>query len=197
MTRVLITAFEPYGKWRANASWLALVELTRQLPETPRITTRLYPVDFAAVRRRLETDLAHGYDFAIHMGQAPGSTAIRLEAIAVNVQGDSTGTPGDFPPLATDGPVAYRSDLPLAAWATTVRELGVPAQISHHSGVFVCNATLYWNRYLCERNGWKTRATLVHLPLATSQTIDSDTDLPSLPVSHAVSALNRILQELR
>jgi len=36
MTRVLITAFEPFDRWSENSSWLALVELTRSLPESPK-----------------------------------------------------------------------------------------------------------------------------------------------------------------
>ena len=51
MASVLITAFEPYDRWEANSSWLALVELTKDLPSEPRITTRRYPVDFAAGAR--------------------------------------------------------------------------------------------------------------------------------------------------
>ena len=43
MTRVLLTAFQPYEGWQTNASWLALVELTRDLPDQPMVTTRLYP----------------------------------------------------------------------------------------------------------------------------------------------------------
>ena len=43
MKTVLITAFEPYDRWGTNASWDALVALTSQLPEQPRIVTRRYP----------------------------------------------------------------------------------------------------------------------------------------------------------
>ena len=32
MPSVLITAFEPYDRWRANSSWLTLVQLTQDLP---------------------------------------------------------------------------------------------------------------------------------------------------------------------
>src|SRR5690348_9736070 len=89
MPSVLLTAFEPYGAWPENSSWLALVELTRSLPEEPRITTRRYPVDFAAVRQLLAKDLSYDYDFAIHLGQSPGSAQVHLEAIGLNVGGES------------------------------------------------------------------------------------------------------------
>ena len=69
MPRVLLTAFEPYDRWKANASWLALVELTRNLPEQPQVTTRLYPVDFSEMKERLEADLSAKFDFALHVGQ--------------------------------------------------------------------------------------------------------------------------------
>src|SRR4051812_15741003 len=98
MTSVLITAFEPYDRWKANASWLALVQLTQNLPVEPAITTRLYPVDFATMKERLASDLAANYDFALHLGQAPGSTRILLESVAINIGGSSSQSPDQFRP---------------------------------------------------------------------------------------------------
>ena len=57
MTRVLLTAFEPYGPWTENAAWMLLQHLTQKLPTEPQITTRLYPVEFAALRECLSSDL--------------------------------------------------------------------------------------------------------------------------------------------
>ena len=84
MKTVLLTAFEPYDQWATNASWLALVELARDLPERPRIVTRRYPVDFALLRERLAADLQGNYDYALHLGQAPGTSRLRLEAVGLN-----------------------------------------------------------------------------------------------------------------
>ena len=83
MPRVLLTAFEPYDRWKSNASWLALVQLTQHLPDEPQITTRLYPVDFAEMKERLAADLSANFDYALHVGQAPGSSRIQLEAIGL------------------------------------------------------------------------------------------------------------------
>ena len=77
MLSVLITAFEPYDRWPENSSWLALVELTRDLPTNLKVVTRRYPVDFEAARSRLLDDLAANYDFALHLGQAPGISPLR------------------------------------------------------------------------------------------------------------------------
>src|SRR5690606_4601200 len=99
MSRVLITAFEPYPPWEANSSWLCLMELTRDLPRFDGLTTRRYPVDFAAVRSRLEKELQAGFDVVLHLGQAPGSGSLRLEQFALNVGGEPSQPAEAFAPL--------------------------------------------------------------------------------------------------
>ncbi|MCG8586632.1 MAG: pyroglutamyl-peptidase I [Pirellulales bacterium] len=196
MPRILLTAFEPYDIWKENASWLALIELTRDLPSQFDITTRRYPVDFGEVKDRLARDLAAGYDFAIHLGQAPGSSVVQLEQIAINVGGQSSQERHQHRPLSSDGPVAYRSTLPLEAWVPVLREAGIPTTLSFHAGTFLCNATLYWTHYLAERNGWSTQAMFVHLPLATSQVAHEQQAMPSLPTEMAAHAVRLILERL-
>ena len=85
MPRILLTAFEPYETWKTNASWLALIELTRELPSDVEIITRLYPVELEAMKEKLEKDLKNNFDFAFHVGQAPGASCLQLEEIALNV----------------------------------------------------------------------------------------------------------------
>jgi pyroglutamyl-peptidase len=197
MSRVLITAFGPYGSWLDNSSWLALVELTRSLPPAPEITTRLYPVDLAAVTERLNQDLP-GQDYAIHLGQAPGATSVQLEAIAINVGAAAIDDMDQPQPLVPDGPIAYQSQLPLAAWAGMLRESGIPARVSYHAGTYLCNATLYMTHFLCERRGWGTRATFVHLPLTVSQAVQGahEEQLPSMPSTTAADAIRLILEQV-
>lgn len=196
MPSVLITAFEPYDRYEANASWLCLLELTRDLPSSLKIVTRRYPVDFGEVRRRLESDLEGRHDFALHLGQAPGSSQVRLEAIAINV-GQEPSQPL-LPPrvLAEDGPVAYRSELPLRDWAERIRQAGIPAAVSHHAGTYLCNATLYWTHYLAERRGWSTQAAFVHLPLDLSQAAAEPKECPSLAAATSAAAVRVMLDAL-
>jgi pyroglutamyl-peptidase len=196
MTSVLITAFEPYDRWNANSSWLTLVQLTQNLPPEPSVTTRLYPVDFAAVKERLAGDLKADYDFALHLGQAPGSTRIQLEAFAVNIGGSSYQSPDQFRPLVEGGPAAYRSTLPLGDWSVQLRARGIPAQVSYHAGTYLCNATLYFSCYLAERMELKTQAAFIHLPLDPAQTASQAQDLASLSAATSADALRQILAEL-
>jgi pyroglutamyl-peptidase len=196
MPRVLITAFGPYGTWKENASWLAMIELTRNLPKVPDVTTRLYPVDFDVVHERLEQDLSAGYDYVLHLGQAPGASCIQLEAIGINVSATTVTDPDQPHPLIPDGPVAYQSVLPLAHWAGLLRDAGIPARVSYHAGTYLCNAILYLTHYLCQRREINTRATFVHLPLSCAQALTGEQELPSVPSSVAAEALRLILDQL-
>ncbi len=196
MPSVLITAFEPYDRWKTNASWLALVQLTHQLPVSPKIVTRLYPVDFAEVRKRLTEDLKANYDYAIHLGQYPGSARIHLESIALNVGGGSSQPADQYRPLVEDGPVAYRSALPLADWHHKLCRAGIPTQVSYHAGTFLCNATLYLTHYLSEQLGLKTKAAFVHLPLDLSQVLHEPQPYAVLPTATSAQAIRLILDEL-
>jgi pyroglutamyl-peptidase len=195
MTRVLLTAFEAYDRWTSNASWLALVELTKSLPSQPEVTTRLYPVDYDEVRRRLEADLAAEYDVALHLGQAPGTTAIQLEAVGINVAqvGTADGKPR---PLVDSGPVAYQSQLPLARWSTMLQAAGIPALISFHAGTYLCNAALYYSHHIAQTAGLDTRSAFLHLPLAPSQAALDRPPPASLPSETCAAALRMILAEL-
>ncbi len=197
MPTVLITAFEPYDRWKTNSSWLALVQFTHDAIGEMAVTTRLYPVDFAQVKQKLAKDLAANYDFAIHLGQAPGSSRIQLEAIGLNIGGSSQQSPDQYLPLSDDGPTAYRSALPLGHWAVMLRQAGIPAQVSFHAGTYLCNATLYWTHYLAERMALKTQAAFLHLPLDVSQVVHEPHGTPSLPTAYSATALRTILEELR
>jgi pyroglutamyl-peptidase len=194
MPTVLITAFEPYDIWQENSSWLALLALTRDLPTEPRVTTRRYPVDFSKARQRLEEDLQANYDFALHLGQAPGLGRIALEAIGLNVGGLSSQLPDEFQQLDAQGPVAYRSDLPLADWAARIREAGIPAAVSYHAGTYLCNAVLYLSLHTARTRGLKTRSTFIHLPLAPQQVLGQRSDTATLPSEHAAAAIKLILE---
>lgn len=193
---VLITAFEPYDRWKENSSWQAVIALTRDLPEFPKVTTRLYPVDFAKAKARLAEDLAGNYDYTLHLGQSPGLSRIHLEAFGLNVGGNSQQLPDEFAPLTTDGPAAYRSQLPLDHWSVLLREANIPAQVSYHAGTFLCNAVLYLAHYYIQKQRLKTRSAFLHLPLSPGQILNERQDWPSMSSQTCADALQIILAQL-
>lgn len=193
---VLITAFEPFGEWRSNSSWQCLVHFTRELPLEPKITTRLYPVDFHEARTRLWRDLSAGYDYAIHLGQATSRAVIELEMFGLNIGGLPSDDPTKYQPLEPDGPAAYRSTLPLADWVAKLRLRGIPAQVSYHAGAYLCNALLYWSQHFADREGLPTQSTFVHIPLEPTQVVESARSLASLPATMSAAALRCLIGEL-
>lgn len=196
MKTVLITAFEPYDRWSTNSSWDALVALTRDLPSAPKVVTRRYPVDFERTKAKLAEDLAGNYDYALHLGQAPGSSRVHLEAVALNIAGESQQSPDDFRKLVPGGPAAYQTSLPVAAWAGKIRAAGIPVQVSYHAGTYLCNAILYLSQHLAAERKLKTQSAFIHLPLSPAQVLSERHDVPSLPTNVCAEALQLILAEL-
>lgn len=196
MQRVLITAFEPFDRWSENSSWLALLELTRSLPASPKVVTRRYPVDFAKAKERLSEDLAADYDFALHLGQSSRIGRIVLEAIGLNVGGEPSQSLDEIQPLVSGGPAAFRTSLPLPRWAAKMREDGIPAQVSYHAGTYLCNAVLYLSQQIAAEKRLKTRSTFLHLPLAPPQVLGEKQDWPTLPSEMCARGIRLILNDL-
>jgi pyroglutamyl-peptidase len=193
---ILLTAYEPYDGWPSNASQLVLDELASGPDRSESMTARVYPVDFSTIRSIIAADLAADYDFAVHMGQAPGYREVTLEAIGVNLAVERGQRPDEGVPLVPGGAEAYRSQFPLAEWADGLRELGIPAVVSQDAGTYLCNAALYLSRHISEENGLRTKSVFLHLPMATEQLSDLRSDLPTLPLTTLTDAVRWILEQL-
>ncbi len=187
--RVLLTAFEPYDRWPDNASWLAIVDLTRWYEGAVEIVTRRYPVDLSRMSEKLRTDLQEDYDFALHCGQAPGSSRLRLESIGLNLRTDGS-------EILSGAPTAYRSPLRLSAAAARIREAGIPAAVSHHAGTYLCNAALFLSQHYIRSFGMRTASAFVHVPLAPAQVARDDSDAPSMSTPMVSAALAIMIGQL-
>lgn len=196
MKTVLLTAFEPYGTWKTNASELCLRSIEKTPIDGLIITTRLYPVDFAKVPDLIAQDLEEDYDFVIHLGQAPGRNKVCLERVAINV-GEEPERPEDDPlTLCEDGALAYCSSLPLVQWAREARQEELPVQVSHHAGTYLCNATLYWTHYFIKKRGLKAQSCFVHLPLCEEHFAEVKTEHFTMSGSLMLDCLIWILTRL-
>lgn len=189
MTRILLTAFEPYDRWTSNSSWLALIELTRFYSGPAAITTRRYPVDLARMSEQLKRDLQQDFDYALHLGQSPGSAQIKLEAVGINVRSDGT-------PILPDAPAAYHSTLPLDKFRFAIAQAGIPAGVSHHAGTYLCNAVLYLSQHYAASFAMRTKPAFIHLPLTPEQVARTTQELPSMSVPLCSAALAIIIEQL-
>ncbi len=200
--RLLLTAFEPYDQWKTNSSWLTLVELLKDLPTGGSLVTRRYPVDLPSLQEKLEADLARDFDVVLHLGQSPGASSIKLEAIAVNAAGCLEDRGEELEEIVPGGPVAYRTTMPLRRWSELLRSNHIPTAISYHAGTFLCNAAMYLSHHeLKRRTGKKQKRTsmvgFVHLPLATEQVVSHGQSLPSLPLSTLARAIRLLIEDLQ
>ena len=190
MTRILITAFEPYDRWPANSSWLTLTDLTRWYDGDAEITTRRYPVDLSRMSENLRKDLQANFDFAIHLGQSPGSTIIKLESVGLNVRSNGS-------PLISNAPEAYRSGLLLEPCHRELVAAGIPSEISHHAGTYLCNAALYLSQHYSKSYGLRTKSLFLHIPLAPSQAASDKGSPASMSTPMASAAVAMVIQNLQ
>ncbi len=189
MTRILLTSFEPYDQWAENSSWLTVVELTRWFETRSKLVTRRYPVDLQAASDRLQKDLQEDFDYAIHLGQAPGSAVIRLETTGLNLRTDGT-------PLVEGAPAAYLTSVPLVQLRDLLLAERIPVEISHHAGTYLCNAVLYLSQHFSSEFGLATKSFFVHLPLAPQQVATARSTLPSASAEMMARAIAQIIQSL-
>jgi pyroglutamyl-peptidase len=189
VTRILLTAFEPYDRWPENSSWLALVDLTGWYDGPVELTTRRYPVDLTEMSSRLRNDLREDYDFALHLGQSPGSTLIKLESVGLNVRSDGS-------PLLAEAPTAYRSSLRLECCQAALIAAGIPCEVSHHAGTYLCNAELFLSQHYAQSFGLRTESAFVHIPLTPAQAARDHGRLASLSTPMAAAAIALLIDQI-
>ena len=147
MKTLLITGFEPFGGETVNPSW----EAVNRLPETIgpwRLEKLRIPVVFGLAG---ETVLARAEAIKPHailcVGQAGGRAALTPELVAINLRHasipDNAGKQPQDEAVASGGPAAYFSTLPVRAMAKAAEAAGIKSTVSYSAGAYVCNDLLY------------------------------------------------------
>lgn len=194
--QILLTAFDSYDEWSENSSWLALVEFLREGLPHHDLVTRRYPVNLTELRKQLAKDLEKPYDAVLHLGQAPGISAIKLESVALNVAGRMEEKGDELSTIVEAGPLAFQSRLPLGQWADALRQANIPTLVSYHAGTFLCNATMYLTHFWYHTRQLNVPVGFIHLPLATEQVAKMGISMPSLPSATLAAALSVVLGQL-
>ncbi len=194
MATVLLTGFEAFGNTPINPaeSVTRLLEGTRF--NNSEIIGRIVPNVFFecidVVRASIEEV---GPDVVIMMGEYGGRAAITVERIAQNLNdstryqlSDNHGRSLQDQLTVPDGPVAYRSTLPLRAMVKAMREAGVPADISDAPGTFCCNHLMYGILHHISTSNLGIRAGWIHLPhLPSVASMPENMGAPSMSVETA------------
>lgn len=189
MTTVLLTGFEPFGGDAANPSGEAVRLVASRWTGPEVLVTAVLPVTFAGAAARLRELMAeHRPDVVIASGLAGGRTAIGVERVAINLVDaripDNDGAqPVDEPSIAGGAPAAF-SSLPVKAIMRAVEASGIPAELSHSAGTFVCNHVFFT---AMDASAPGVRAGFVHVPWSTEHAPSADS--PALPLHDIARAL--------
>ena len=197
---ILLTGFEPFDGAATNASWQAASALRDSWDRDETLVAARLPCTFAGAWPVLHAALEeHRPRVVVAVGLAGGTSAVRLERVAINVVDaripDNAGEAPVDVPVVEGGPVGYLTTLPLKPALVAVREAGVPVEVSSTAGTYVCNATFYdLMRWADGRDG--VRAGFVHVPevSATGAPGSQGPDGASLPLAAVVEGLRVVVE---
>jgi len=205
MKTILLTGFEAFGNTPVNPAEQVARHLDGESIEGARIVSRIIPNTFFvcidAVKEALRETEA---DAVVMMGEFGGRATITAERIALNINDstryglkDNAGVELQDQPTAADGPLAYRSTLPVRAMVRAMRNGGIPADISDAAGTFCCNHLFYGILHHLTLIGSKIPAGWIHLPhLPEVAAMETNLGAPSMSVETAAEGLRLALRAL-
>lgn len=172
--KLLLTGFEPFGGSKINPSEQVVYKLADQEIAGVDLNTVILPVErFAGPDTLIRTYISAQPDVVLCLGEAGTNTAIAVERVAINLLdfliSDNGGHLITDKPIITDGPPAYFATLPVREMVNVLNEKGIPAQISHSAGTFLCNQVMYEMLHYIHKHQLSTSAGFIHLPQLPQQ----------------------------
>jgi pyroglutamyl-peptidase len=175
--RLLLTAFEPFDGTGLNSSLAGCEQFVQRWESEFELEFAILPVAYGPDIEAVNAALARRpVDAVLHVGQAAGAAEVRVERIAVNVRY----TRDEFVPNLTpwqreqvliepEGPPALFSTLPVDSIARAIRADGVPACVSNHAGIYLCNHVLYHSLRRSQLTGASLASGFLHVPMLPEQ----------------------------
>ena len=195
MTRVLVTAFEPFGGETVNPSQLAAQRLAEGPPiDGVELRTAFLPVVFGDAIDALTAAIAeHDPEVVVCVGEAGGRFAVTPERVAVNVNDapfpDNAGRKPVDEPIVEGGPVAYLTGLPIAEIVEALHRAGIPAAKSSTAENYVCNNVFYGLMHHIATDRPQVVGGFVHVPYVHEQVLGRLDPKPSLSLEQVTEAV--------
>lgn len=190
--KVLITGFNPFGGESINPALEAVMALPNYIGETEVIKLEIPTVFGKSLAKIREAVAIHKPDVIISVGQAGGRFGITPERVAINVDDarikDNEGNEPVDVAVATDGPAAYFSNLPIKAMTQAMVKAGIPASVSNTAGTFVCNHVMYGVLHMIHTEFPEMRGGFIHVPYVPAQ-VTSKPNQPSMSAADITRGL--------
>jgi pyroglutamyl-peptidase len=200
--KLLVTGYPPFDAFPLNSTHQLIESMKTDLPATLadlRKSIVFEMIDFdntdSASQQRTMLDsyrrLMDQYrpDVCLFCGQAAARPLLSLETIAVNIFKGEIIDPA--------GPPAYWATLPdQKTLVESLREAGIPAQLSHHAGTHLCNHILYTALRDAELQGTGMKAGFLHLPMTAIQVIECDENRPFVSLTMTREALAMAIRHI-
>jgi pyroglutamyl-peptidase len=201
MTKVLLTAFEPFGGESLNPSQEVARVLQGVTFEGISLETCVLPVErFRAIDQTLEAMKRFTPDVVVMLGEAGRRPGITLETVAVNLDDyqipDAAGQQPRGEPIVVSGPLKLYATLSVEVLVDRLAKAGFPAALSSDAGRYLCNRLFYVVLHTIAQAGVHTQAGFIHLPYLPQQTLSLEAPKPSLPLETQVAALTLLLNSV-
>ncbi|MFY9134569.1 MAG: pyroglutamyl-peptidase I [Bacillota bacterium] len=196
MARILITGFDAFGGEEVNPASRAVQHLGASgvwKQGGVKVITKEIPTVYGASARAVQDAICElSPQAVISVGQAGGSTGIRVERVALNLDDaripDNSGNQPSDRLIEPEGPVAYWATIPVRGVVEAVRAKGIPAFLSYSAGTFVCNHVFYSTCHFVAANNLPIKVGFMHVPYLPEQAVGK-TETPSMSEECIVAAL--------
>ena len=163
------------------------------------INTTILPVSFDSAGARIKKTIQEFKpDAILSLGLSEGSDSITLERKAMNLKQD-TGVLNtkniNGPKLILFGrPISYKSTLPLERIYRSLKDRNIPVTMSDNAGKYICNYVFYLACHQIKLLKNSGKAGFIHVPLMLEQTLESTSDISSLPLNLMVNAIESCIE---
>jgi pyroglutamyl-peptidase len=172
MGTILLTGFEPYGHTPINPAQQVACKLDGLKVEGARVVSRIVPNTFFTCLDHVRAAIEElRLEAVAMMGEFSGRAMVTVERIAHNLNdcaryglADNEGNRLQGQMTVAGGPAAYYSTLPIRAMVKSMRQAGIPADISDAPGTFCCNHLMYGTLHYLTSEKLPIRAGWIHLP---------------------------------
>lgn len=202
MTKILLTGFEAYGHTPDNPAESVARALDGSLIGGSKIVSRVVPNTFFECIEFVQASIADVEpDIVLMMGEYGGRATITVERIAQNLNDstrydltDNKGCALQDKLTIPEGPVAYRTSLPIRAMVKAMRKSGIPADISDAPGTFCCNHLMYGILHHVATHKLPIRSGWIHLPhLPQVAALSENLGAPSMSIETSVMGVQAAL----